>query len=67
MDRDNWASFRNFSNMYDHVIEKMYDAGVTEKLDSPVWMDGKECQPIETFGCKVTHLIKKPDMCIVGD
>ena len=31
MDRDNWTTFRNFSNMYDHVIEEMYDAGVAEK------------------------------------
>ena len=69
MDRDNWTTYRNFSNMYDHVIEEMCDAGVAEKLDSPVWMDrdGKECQPIEAFGCKVTHRIKHPDMCIVGD
>ena len=29
--------------------------------------DGKECQPIEAFGCKVSHSIKHPDMCIVGD
>ena len=29
--------------------------------------NGKECQPIEAFGCKVTHRIKHPDMCIVGD
>ena len=44
-------------------------AGVAEKLDSPMWMDGdgKECQPIEAFGCKVTHRIKHPDMCIVGN
>ena len=43
MDRDNWTTFRNFLNMYDNVIEEMCDAGVVEKLDSPVWMnrDGK--------------------------
>ena len=54
--------------MYDHVIEEMCDTGVAEKLDSPVWMnrDGEECQPIEAFGCKVTHRIKHPNMCIVG-
>ena len=58
-----------YQQYYDHVIEEMCDAGVAEKLDSPVWMDrdGKECQPIEVFGCKVTHRIKHPDMCIVGD
>ena len=69
MDRDNWTTYRKFSNMYDRVIEEMCDDGIAEKLDSPVWMDrdGEECQPIEAFGCKVTHRIKYPDMCIVGD
>ena len=28
--------------------------------------DGEECQPTESFDCKVTHRIKYPDMCIVG-
>ena len=47
----------------------MCDASVAEKLDSPVQMnrDGEECQPIEAFGCKLTHRIKHPDMCIAGD
>ena len=35
-DRDNWTTYRNFSNMNDHVIEEMCDTGVAEKLDSPV-------------------------------
>ena len=45
MDRDNWTTYRNFSNIYDHVIEEICDTGVAEKLDSPMWMDGdgKEC------------------------
>ena len=68
MNRDNWTTYRNISNIYDRVIEEIYDAGVAEKLDFPVWMDrdGKECQPIEAFGCKVTHRINHPDICIVG-
>ena len=47
----------------------MCDASVAEKLDSPVWMDrdGKERQPTEACGCKVTHRIKHPDVSIVGD
>lgn len=55
--------------MHDHVIEERYDIGVAEKLDSLVWMnrDGEKCQPIQAFGCKVTHRIKHPDMCIIGD
>ena len=39
MDRDKWTTYRNFLNMYDHVIEKICEASVVEKLDSPVWMN----------------------------
>ena len=39
MNRDNWNTFRNFSNMYGHVIEELCDTDVAEKLDSPVWMN----------------------------
>ena len=39
LDRDNWTSFRIFSNMYDYVIEEMCDAGVAEKLYSPIWIN----------------------------
>ena len=55
--------------MYDHVIEEIREADVTEKLDSPVLMnrDGEECQPGEAFGRKVSHHIKYPYMCIIGD
>ena len=54
--------------MYDRVIKELYDAGVAEKLDYPVWMnrDGEEYKPIITFGCNVTHRIKHHHMFIVG-
>ena len=34
-----------------------------------MWMnkDGEECQSSEAFGCEVSHHIKYPDICIVGD
>ena len=69
MDRDNRTTYRNFSNMYDHVLEEIYHASVVEKLDYSTWMnrDGEEYQPIEVLGCVVTHRIKHPDACIVGD
>ena len=39
--------------MYDHVIEKMSEVGVAEKLDTIVWInrDGVEYQTSETFEC----------------
>ena len=69
MDRDKWTTYRNASDMYDHGIEERCDAGVAEKLGSPVWTnrDDEEFQHSESFRCNVTHRIKYHDMCIVGD
>ena len=36
MNHENWITYRSFSNMYDHIIDKMCDDDVAEKLDSPV-------------------------------
>ena len=68
MDRDKLA-YRNFSDIYYHVIEEMCGAGVAEKLYSPMWVnrDGEEYQPSELLGCKVIHHIKYSDICIVCD
>ena len=46
MDCDKWMTYRHFSNMYDHAIEELYEAGVAEKLDSSVLMnsDGEKYQ-----------------------
>ena len=61
--------YRNFANMYDLIIEEMCEVNVAEKLDCPVCInrDGEECQPSETFGCKLTHHIKYFDLYIVCD
>ena len=54
MGRDIWTTYRNFSNMNNHIIEEMCDAGIAKKLDSPMWInrDGEEYRYIEAFGCK---------------
>ena len=39
MFRDKLTTYRNFSDIYDPVIEEMCEASVTEKLDYPVWMN----------------------------
>ena len=47
----------------------MEDAGVAERLENPVWMNksGEEVNEDDAFGCKVTHKITRPDMCLVVD
>ena len=45
-------------------------AGVAEKLVEPEWQNKLgETVDIESkaFGCKVTHKITNPDMCLVMD
>ena len=47
----------------------MEDAGVSERLPEPVWMDceGNIVEEGKSFGCKVTHWIIDPEMVIVSD
>ena len=67
--RNNWTTSRNFKAMYENIIHEMVEEKVAEKLDVPEWQDekGQSCIEENAFGCKVTHKIVRPDMCIVGD
>ena len=69
LDRSNWSTYANFKDMYDHNIEEMEEAGVAKRRDIPVWMDrtGNVCDESEAVGCKVTHDLIHPEMCVVGD
>ena len=39
LDRQNWTTYANFKNMYDHTLEEMINAVVAVALPSPCWMD----------------------------
>ena len=69
LDRASWSTFKNFSQMYTQVYEQMVEAKVAVELPDPVWMndDGKEVPEEDANGCKVTHDLKHPEMCIVMD
>ena len=69
LNRQNWTTFRNFANMYTHIIHEMVGAGVAEPLYEPEWMDKKGAivDESKSFGCNVFHRLTRPDMCIVGD
>ena len=47
----------------------MVETGVTVELNKATWMDraGSKCSEAIDYGCKVTHKIIRPDMCICGD
>ena len=55
--------------MYDHTLDEMITAVVATKLEVPTWQDryGNICPEEKAFGCKVTHKLLHPGMCLVGD
>ena len=55
--------------MYDQISEELDDTGVVERLNTPVWMNntGKLVAKDDDFGCKTTHKITRPGMCLVAD
>ena len=69
LDRQNWTTYHNFSDMYEHTYEEMVSSGVAEKLTNPIWLDkeGNECDEDESFGCKVNYKLIHPNQCFVGD
>ena len=69
LDRANWSTYSNFKDMYDHNYEEMEVAGVAKRRAEPVWMDrnGNICDEKDALGCKVTHDLIHPEMCLVGD
>jgi hypothetical protein len=36
---DDWCRLDNFEDMYDDVYEKLWEAGIAEKIDEVVWRD----------------------------
>jgi hypothetical protein len=69
LDRSNWTKYRNFFRMYEDIEEELVEAGLAEKLSSPIWMDenGKEVEEQKAKGMKVQTRLSRPDMCIVMD
>lgn len=69
LDRDKWTTYANFSDMYNHIYEEMEDAKVATPYAAPMWQDcdGNPCLEKDAFGCKVTHNLTHPEMCVVMD
>ena len=55
--------------MYTQVYEQMVEAKVVFELSDPIWMNdyGNEVLKNGLIGCKVTHVLILPEMCIVMD
>ena len=69
LNRANWTTYQNFSQMYEVIEQEMITAGVAVALKEPVWMnaEGEVVEEGDAYGCKVTLDITKPEMCVVAD
>ena len=69
MNRSNWTTYHNFAQMYRRFGEEMEYAKVAEKLAEAVWMnrEGEKVDEDDAFGCKVSHIISRPDMILCMD
>ena len=39
LDRSSWSCYQNFDHMYNCISYELVDAGITDKLFTPVWMN----------------------------
>ena len=70
LDRSSATTFHNIDKMYDEVYQALVDCGAATSLDVPVYMDrdgNKVASQSQAFGCKCTHVIDHPWMCLVVD
>jgi len=69
LNRSNWTTYQNVSQMYECIEEELITTGVAVRLPEPIWMDadGNHVEEDDLFGCKVTCDITKPDICVVAD
>jgi len=69
LDRSVWSTYRNFDDIYSHIYDEVEDAEVATRLDESVWVNraGNIVEEGHALGCKVTHDITRPDICVDGD
>ena len=65
-DLDNWTTYANLTDMYNHIYDEMDNSKVATRYGEPAWkdFDGNPCLEKDAFGCKVTHNLIHPKMCI---
>ena len=69
LNRQNWTTYANFWDVYNHICNEMVDTGFTEPLVKSIWIDieGNECLEEAVVGCQVTNKLCHPNMFFVGD
>jgi hypothetical protein len=71
INRQEWVTYKNFSNMYETVYETMVRAGVAKKLPEAVWFDEDSSNIVlneeEAFGEKSQYVLEHPEYCVYVD
>ncbi len=69
VDRSNWTTLDNISQMYDIIYDEMIDAKIAKKMEVQIFMDqyGNEVDESHRFGKKVDTEMTHPEYCIFGD
>ena len=63
LDTSSWSTYQNFDQMYNYILDELVDAGIVDKLSTPVWVDerGKEVWIEDLCGYKISRDIEYPD------
>ena len=69
LDRFSWTQNENFNGKYIHNYSNMVSTGASEDLETPEWHDKTEkvVEEADTYGCKVTHQLSYPELCVLLD
>ncbi len=69
IDRLDWTTLHNISQMYDIMYDEMVDTGVAEKLDTSMFMNqkGEIVEKFNGFGRKVDTKLTHPEYCLFAD
>jgi hypothetical protein len=65
-----WCTYKNFSEMYDHIYEAMVLHGIASKVDTEVLLNKEGSiveEPKEAFGLPTQYLLQRPDKLIFVD
>ena len=69
LNRSNWTTYQNFSQMYAVIEEELVKLGMAVKLLKTIWMDaeGNHVAESDAYICKVNIDITWLEMCVVAD
>jgi hypothetical protein len=68
--QDDWCRLNNFEDMYEDVYERLYKAGIAEKLDEDIWRDKDNnifVAQAEEYGRETQYSLLHPEYLVMVD